>query len=159
MPPITKIRIILLEDTDSIRNSLKKMLTVLGYEVFSFPNPMMCPLQTKPDYRCGDNQTCADIIVSDLDMPNMTGLNFIENQRKRNCKCRYVALMSGFWTEENLSRAHKLGCKVFTKPFPVQALFEWIDEAKRHIEPARELRRWFEENDPVLDAACYRMRQ
>jgi response regulator RpfG family c-di-GMP phosphodiesterase len=97
MQPTTKIRIILLEDTEAIRDSLAKMLTIRGYEIFSFSNPMICPLQIKPDCQCNDNQTCTDIIVSDLDMPNMTGLTFIENLRMKNCKCQHVALMSSFW--------------------------------------------------------------
>jgi CheY-like chemotaxis protein len=106
---------------------------------------MICPLQIKPDCQCNDNQTITDIIVSDLDMPNMTGLTFIENLRMKNCKCQHVALMSSFWKKEDLSLAHELGCKTFTKPFPFQEFFEWIDEVEKNIEPARELCRWFEE--------------
>ena len=145
MQPTNKTRIILLEDTEAIRNSLAKLLSLRGYEVFSFPNPTICPLQIKPDCRCNDNQRCTDMIVSDLDMPCMTGLSFIENQRRKNCKCKHVVLMSSSWTEEDLSHAHELGCITFTKPFPLNELYGWIDEVERNIDPARELCNWFEE--------------
>ena len=96
----SKLRIILLDDNDGVRNFLSEVLTDRGYEVFSFSNPAICPLQVLPECRFGPNQTCTDIIVSDLDMPDMTGLEFIENQKKKNCKCQHVVLMSGSWTEQ-----------------------------------------------------------
>ena len=145
MNSTAKIRILLLEDTEAIRNSMAKILAQRGYEVYSFSNPMICPLQIMPDCRCDGNQTCADIIVSDMDMPCMTGLNFIENQKAKNCKCPHVVLMSSLWKAENLSRAHELGCKILTKPFPIQEFIEWIDEVERTIDPTRELFCWFEE--------------
>jgi CheY-like chemotaxis protein len=79
-------------------------------------------------------------------MPNMTGLDFIENQKKKNCKCQHVALMSAGWTEQELSRAHALGCKTFAK----QSLFEELDEGRDEVEnsiaPSRELANWFQES-------------
>ena len=145
MKPTAKIRILLLEDTEAIRNSLAKILTHRGYEVYSFSNPMICPLQILPDCRCNGNQTCTDIIVSDMDMPCMTGLNFIENQRRKNCKCEHVVLMSSYWKEEDLWRAQELGCKILTKPFSIQEFSDWIDEVERNIDPSRELLSWFKE--------------
>jgi CheY-like chemotaxis protein len=149
MEPVTKLRIILLEDNEAVRSVLSQALDRRGYEVFSFSNPMICPLQLKPECRCDENQACTDIIVSDMDMPNMTGLGFIENQKKRNCKCQYIALMSGRWTESDLQRAHELGCKTLAKPFPFHEFFEWLDEVERKIESTRELRNWFQESGPL----------
>lgn len=141
----TKLRIILLEDTEAIRRSMTKMLENRGFEVFSFSNPSICPLLLEPECRCNETQTCTDIIVSDMDMPEMTGLTFIENQRRKNCKCQHVALMSGFWTEENLVHAQELDCKVFVKPFPFNDLIEWIDEIQKRLKPSRKLGMWFKE--------------
>ncbi len=145
MESSTKLRIILLDDNDAVRTMLSEILADRGYEVFSFSNPAICPLQMMPECRCDPNQTCTDIIVSDLDMPNMTGLGFIENQKKKNCKCQHVVLMSGSWTDQDLLRAHELGCKTLTKPFTFQELYEWLDEVERSIEPTRELFNWFQD--------------
>jgi len=140
-----KFRIILLDDDDGVRSVLSEILANRGYEVFPFSSPAICPLQMMPECRCNVNQTCTDIIISDLDMPNMTGLDFIENQKKKNCKCQHVVLMSGNWTEQDLLRAHELGCKTFAKPFPFEEFYEWLDEVERSIESTRELCNWFQD--------------
>ena len=151
MNPSFKFRVILLEDNDAIRFLFSEIFADRGYEIFTFSTPAICPLQMIPECRCGVNQTCTDMIVSDLDMPNMTGLSFIENQKKKNCKCQHVVLMSANWTEQDLSLAHKLGCKTFEKPFPFQVFDEWLDEVERSIEPTRELCHWFQDQGSLSE--------
>jgi CheY-like chemotaxis protein len=147
MKPNKKIRAFLLEDNDAIRVGLSEILASKGYEVFEFSNPAICPLQTSSECRCNGNQTCTDIIISDLDMPNMTGLDFIENQKKKNCKCQNVVLMSGNWSDHELARARELDCKTFTKPFPFQEFYDWLNDVVRNIEPSRELTDWFKDSE------------
>jgi CheY-like chemotaxis protein len=144
MKPSGQLRIILLDDNEAVRSLLSEIFTDRGYEVFAFSNPSICPLQMLPECRCEPNQTCTDIIVSDMDMPSMTGLSFIENQKKKNCKCQHVVLMSGSWTEQALLRAHELGCKTFAKPFSFEEFNEWLDEVEGSIDSTRELRNWFQ---------------
>jgi CheY-like chemotaxis protein len=144
MEPIAGMRAFLLEDDDTIRNMMSEILAARGYEVYAFANPAICPLQVEPECRCSAKQACTDIIISDLDMPNMTGLDFIDNQKEKNCKCQHVALMSGGWEEQDLSRAQDLGCKTFAKPFSFQEFYEWLDEVEKAIEPSRELANWFQ---------------
>jgi len=140
-----KVRIILLDDLESIRISMGKYLELSGYEVFSYNSPTICPLMLKPECRCSENQSCVDIIISDLDMPGMSGLNFIQNQKDKNCKCRHIALMSGLWTAEKLDHADELRCKIFTKPVLPQDILIWIKAVEKGINPDRELCNWFEE--------------
>lgn len=147
MEPTDKLRIILLDDEAVVRDMLSEFLTEHGYEVISFSDPAICPLQMTPECRCGPNQRCTDVIVSDLDMPSMTGLGFIENQKRKRCKCRHVVLMSGNWNERDLSRAHELGCKTFSKPFPLDEFLEWLVEVEKGTESTRELCSWFEDPD------------
>ena len=145
MKSATKYRVILLDDNEAVRGVLSEILADRGYEVLAFSTPAICPLQMTPECRCAVNQRCTDIIVSDLDMPYMTGLGFIENQKKKNCKCQHLVLMSGNWTEQDLLRAHELGCKTFTKPFPFQEFCDYLDEVERNIDLRRELCDWFQE--------------
>jgi CheY-like chemotaxis protein len=146
MKPGPKLRIVLLDDNDVLRSILSEVLAGRGHEVLAFSNPAICPMQLTPECRCKANQTCTDIILSDLEMPKMTGLGFIENQKKKNCKCQHVVLMSGNWTEHDLQRAHELGCKTLAKPFSLDEFLEWLDEVKRGIESTRELCTWFNES-------------
>ena len=149
MNPTLKFRAILLEDNDSIRFLFSEIFADRGYEIFAFSTPAICPLQMIPECRCDVNQTCTDIIVSDLDMPQMTGLSFIENQKKKNCKCKHVALISGSWTDQDLSLAHELGCKTFEKSLHFEDFYKWLDEVEKGIEPTRELRDWFQEQSSL----------
>ena len=145
MESTTTCRVLVLEDNVSILKLLTELLEDRGYEVLGFSNPAICPLQMTPECRCGENQRCTDIIISDLHMPAVTGLTFIENQRKKNCKCNHVALVSAFWTDEDLALAHDLKCKTFTKPFFFQDMDEWLDEVETTIDPERELCNWFQD--------------
>ena len=141
------LRVVLIEDNYAIRRLLSEIFEDRGYEIFGFSNPAICPLQLLPRCRCDPNQTCTDIIVSDLNMPNVTGLKFVENQKKKNCKCKHVALISAHWTEKDLSLAHEIGCKIFTKPFFFQEFDEWLDTVEQNITPTRKLCNWFQEQD------------
>ena len=136
------LRVVLLDDSEALRVVLSELLEHHGYEVLSFSSPTICPLQLRPACRCEKNEACADVILTDLDMPGMDGLQFIENQRSKNCKCQHVAVMSGSLTAEDVSRAEELGCRVFEKPFDMQALFQWLDEIESGSRPARKLCNW-----------------
>ncbi len=145
MNPDLKLRVVFLEDNKAIRRLLSEIFDDRGYEIFSFSNPAICPLQMLPECRCDVNQTCTDLIVSDLNMPNITGLRFIENQKKKNCKCKHVALISANWTAKDISLAHKIGCRIFTKPFFFEEFDEWLDKVEQSVTPTRELCNWFQE--------------
>lgn len=140
----SKLRIILLDDSDAIRTLLAEMLTRRGYEVFTFSKPTICPLQSLPECRCTPDQACTDVILTDVNMPEMDGLQFIENLKNKNCKCRHVAIMSGWLSPGNIYRAGQLGCKIFTKPFDIDSFCEWLDGIHRVVNPSRELCNWFQ---------------
>jgi hypothetical protein len=70
-----------------------------GYEVFAFSDATMCPIFLRNECPCPSEYTCADIIVADINMPNITGLDFIENQLNFGCKVRNFGVISGQWTK------------------------------------------------------------
>ena len=65
-------------------------------------------MQEEKNCQCSEKQTCFDIILSDLDMPILNGLDFLESQKKKKCKCESVAIMSGNITEDARLRAEKI---------------------------------------------------
>ena len=140
-----RIRIILLEDNDANRKLLCRLFDRRGYEVFAFPTPAVCPLQRLPECRCDGNERCADIILSDLDMPLVTGLQFIENQKQKNCKVVHAAIMSGNWQEDAVLKARELGCKIFHKPFEIREINDWLDEIDNSTNLERRLTDWLKE--------------
>lgn len=90
-----KIRSLVLEDDACLRKLIVTLLKEKGHESYAFPDPSVCPVYLKKDCPCPLDYACADIMITDIQMPNITGLKFIENQAKRFCKIPNKAMMSG----------------------------------------------------------------
>jgi CheY-like chemotaxis protein len=134
-----KYRTILCEDNELVREMLDLTLKERGYEVFSFEDAGDCPLNSLTECICNHVNPCSDMIISDVSMPKVSGLEFIENLRKNGCKIKNIALVSGSWTEKDISRAEEIGCTVFHKPLKTEVLNEWLDNCEENIDPQRVL--------------------
>jgi CheY-like chemotaxis protein len=138
-----KPRVLIFEDNNLLRSTLDNILKELGFEVFTFSDPGMCPLRASGDSICPLNHACSDIIISDVIMPTETGLEFIKERLDHGCKIKYRALMSADWSYTDLQRAQKLGCRIFHKPFNLEELTQWLNDCRKRIESTRELSDWF----------------
>ena len=125
-----KYRTILCEDNEHVREILNFILQERGHEIFSFEDAGDCPLSSLTECTCNHINPCSDIIISDVSMPKVNGLKFIENLRKNGCRIKNIALVSGYWTEKDISRAEEISCTVFHKPVEPEALFEWIENCQ-----------------------------
>ena len=67
-------------------------------------------------------------------MPFKKGLDFIEEQVKKGCKCKHIALMSGDFTDEDISKSKTLGIKIFRKPFQLSEIINWLNQIERDID-------------------------
>ncbi len=90
-----KTRAIVLEDDDNIRSLISSILNKRGYQVCAYQEPGACPLNLKHNCPCPLEHACGDIIITDINMPNISGLNFIENLLNQGCKINNFMLMSG----------------------------------------------------------------
>ena len=104
-----KPRILIFEDNDLLLTTLKKILVGDGYEVYAFSNPGMCPKYLSSNQNCLLDDSCSDIIISDVNMPVETGLEFIKNRLVLGCKIKFRALMSADWIDSDLQYAEKIG--------------------------------------------------
>ena len=111
-----KYRALLCEDNEYVREVIKFVLDERNYEVFQFEDAAECPLHSTTECICNAENVCADIIISDVSMPKVNGLEFVEKLRGIGCKIKYIALVSGYWTEQDISRANGIGSTVFHKP-------------------------------------------
>ena len=137
-----KPRVLIFEDNDFLRATLKDILVSNGYEIYEFSNPGMCPQYLSSNQNCLWDDSCSDIIISDVNMPVETGLEFIKNRLSLGCKIKFRALMSADWTESDLQFAEKIGCKVFQKPFDLEELLEWLENCQKQIDQNRALSDW-----------------
>ncbi len=145
-----KIRALVFDDDDLIRSLLKTIFEDRGYEVFAYSIPGACPLYRNPEFYCKEDNECADIIISDLRMPNDSGVDLIEKLRKKGCKVKNIALMSGYWTQPSMHRAEEFGCKVFNKPFSMEEIEAWLDVCEKSIDPNRVLSNWFQSKNVIF---------
>jgi hypothetical protein len=70
------------------------------------------------------------------------GIDFIEQLVRKGCRQRRFALMSGCFSEVDLSRAAQLGCKLFSKPVDIGLFLEWVEEVERSMAVERILYDW-----------------
>lgn len=136
-----KIRAFVIEDDANIRDIVCTILTERGYEVHAFSEPLYCLIYLERGCPCPRKYACGDIFIVDLMMPNMTGLEFVENQTRNGCKAitQNKAVMSAGWTHALRAEARALGCKVFSKLSLVHELPEWLDTCEKRIDPNRKL--------------------
>jgi CheY-like chemotaxis protein len=137
-----RLRALILEDEALLRLLLETILHQRGYEVLTYPEPGMCPLTTVGQCACPPGTICADVILSDVQMPGTTGLDFIQQLLEKKCRRPHLALMSGAWTDADMQRAVQLGCKVFKKPFHPAELIQWLQQVETALPPERRLLDW-----------------
>ncbi len=129
-----KVRAIVLDDDYTIRTVISDILEDRGYEVFGSSEPLFCPIYLDCECSCPVEHLCATVVITDINMPNMTGLEFIEHQKSNGCKVQNVAVMSGSWTDEELDHAKRLGCHTFNKPFKVGEIKNWLDACEKKLD-------------------------
>ncbi|MEI6786956.1 MAG: response regulator [bacterium] len=115
---------LILDDDPIMLEILKKHLQVRGYDVTCYSNPALCPLFTARS--CSPDIPCPDVIVTDLVMSTVNGIQFIDEVKRKGCTTSHVALISGLWTDVTLKWAMEFGVKVLHKPVNLQDLNDWL---------------------------------
>lgn len=134
-----RIRLLLLDDTDEVRSTMRDLLTEKGFEVLPYPDPSHCPLHQADQCHCTADEICADVLITDLDMPHMTGLEFIQEIRRKHCKVPHLAVLSGNADGLAQVQIEEPHCRIFAKPEGVPDLLKWLDQIQATLLPARAL--------------------
>jgi DNA-binding response OmpR family regulator len=121
-------RILIFEDNRSLLSTLKYVLSKRGYEVSAFSDPEMCQAFDSIDLTCPADVACADVIISDVNMPTKSGIDLIKERQQKGCQIKYRALMSADWTDSDLKSARELGCYIFHKPFDLNEMLQWLTD-------------------------------
>jgi CheY-like chemotaxis protein len=128
-----QLRVLVFDDEECIRYMLDFMLTKAGCEVFTFDDPTSFSRYRHEGCTCDFTHACSDILISDICMPRVSGLQLIENLKKTNCRIPHMALMSGNWAAGDWERAQQLGLPVFEKPFKMNDFRLWIECCRETI--------------------------
>ena len=125
-----KLKIFVIDDEESIRDTFRWHLEDLGHEVFTFAAPSECDVQAY--CLCQQSTPCTDALLIDYNMPGMNGLDFIESQMSHGCKGdpKNFLLMSGDTTPIDMKKAARIGCYVEQKPLSLETLERWISDVQ-----------------------------
>jgi DNA-binding response OmpR family regulator len=130
-----RLRVVIFDDEPAIRQVLGAPCDRRGYEVFTFPNPGLCPLYAMDLCPCPPGTVCADLLLSDLIMPEVQGMDFVETLMSKLCVAPHLVLMSARWPAAAHARAARLGCRHFIKPFVSAELPAWFDTVEARSRP------------------------
>jgi DNA-binding response OmpR family regulator len=130
-------RVVIYDDETMILNVLANYFSLHNYEVITFKSPVVCPIDDNHSISCDKVKYCADIIISDLIMPGMTGEELFNAQSLRKCKVpvKNKAIMSGSIGDDRIAKMRREGYKIFSKPISFDLLSQWINE----LEPEMDL--------------------
>jgi len=133
---IRKPRVIILDDDVMVLNSLKKWLSQKDYEVLTFHDLTVCPVYEKRTDHCIKEKPCADIIITDVDMPAMTGIELLHYQSQRGCKIdkRNKALVSGYIDDKMMKIINESDYAFFKKPLDLSFISDWLNGCEKRID-------------------------
>ena len=129
-----KPRAIIFDDDDAIRSMLTRYFVMRGYECHSFDDPAaFCPVNDGDGASCANCNPHRDILITDINMPAMNGLDFLEIQLRHGCTLdsRNKAVMSGDLQEPHRKRLQRLGHPFFKKPFTIKTIADWLAECEQ----------------------------
>jgi CheY-like chemotaxis protein len=129
-------RIIVFDDDVIMLRTLDECLSSMGYEVLSFNEPIICPIYSGDSDNCTTEKLCADIILTDYNMPKMNGIELLQKQSQRGCKLdkRNKSIISGYIDEETNKEIQKLDYSLFDKPIELSELSYWLSECNKRID-------------------------
>ncbi len=110
------------------------------YEVLTYQEPAICPIWAD-DADCTSISPCADIIIADLVMPKMDGINLFRAQTRRGCKASLnnKALISRNFDDNKMKDIMEAGCVFFEEPIDFHKLTVWLHNREQQMDLSRSL--------------------
>ena len=145
MGAFSKGRILVVDDEEELSNSIKKLLTIKNYNVTTASDGIKAIEKIKSEK--------FDLILMDIRMPNMDGIESVKNVKKRNPEA-FIVMMTGEAGNDESEKALEVGgYAVLRKPFSPEKLLKsisWFRNAeedikfrKRRHETVRDLGAWY----------------
>ncbi|MFH1200776.1 MAG: response regulator [bacterium] len=115
------LRVLVADDSEINRESLKENLEARGYTVVVVEDGQLLMDKLREEN--------FNLIITDRDMPNKTGLEVIEEiSSSEEFKKIPVILMTGFPSAMEKNKLESLGVPYLPKPFLIKKLYDLIDE-------------------------------
>ncbi len=114
-------KVLIIDDSDALRSLLKSILPYAGYQVLSASTGgqgLKLASEAQPD-----------VILTDLELPDMSGLKVLEELNQRGTAVPTI-MMTGYGSEGIAARALQLGVRDYLiKPFTTEEVLSSIERA------------------------------
>ena len=125
-----KTRVLLVEDEDLARKTLSFYLNTIFDEVVLAKDGAEGLLLIKENFEKNDN---FDLVLTDLNMPNLSGIQMIDEILKLIPNQRFI-IVSAHKNEEDLLKLINLRvCGYFVKPLNIDNMMEMLQKAKEEV--------------------------
>lgn len=120
--PSAGAKVLLVDDSDFFRNMLRPVLTVAGYQVTAVAS-------AAAGLALLDEGAVFDMIISDIEMPDMNGFDFA-TEVKKNEKWAHIPLvaLSSLATERDINRGHEAGFDDYIAKFDKETLLRSLSQ-------------------------------
>jgi DNA-binding NtrC family response regulator len=128
-------RIMLIDNEIGLCRMMEAVLKDQGYQVKSFTRPV----QAVAEFSAGDY----DLIISDIKMPEMDGLEVLQHVRNRDPEVPVIMVTAYATVEMSIQALRRGAYDMLTKPFEADELVYRVKNALKHhelVEENRELR-------------------
>ncbi|UCG05399.1 MAG: response regulator [Desulfobacterales bacterium] len=124
-----KTKILVVDDEDFQRDLLKKLLSKAGYEVETAESPEVAmSILAAEDY---------PVIITDLIMLDMDGVEFCQRVRETNSKTVIIAL-TGHSDLYDMEKLKAVGFDNYlTKPIKVEVIRQAVEQGLKKLQPAQ----------------------
>jgi len=133
-----RIRVLIFDDDDAIRDLLKAVVKIKGYEIFDYRNPSECSISINEKCNCGQSQ-CTDVIMTDIEMPIVNGIEFINDLSSKGCKVNNILIISGQVEPQTMDDVKNKNIRFIKKPFSIRDILSVLEEFEKNINPSRTL--------------------
>ena len=125
-------KILVAEDQPAMRHLIARLLRERGYDVVEVGDGAMLWEELHAALRDDDNPSEVELIISDIRMPNVSGLEVLKLMRDERT-ARPVILITAFGDAATIAEAERLGAsRVFSKPFDLREL---VDATVELVQP------------------------
>jgi two-component system, LuxR family, response regulator FixJ len=120
--------VLVVEDDDSMRESIEELLGIAGFRTVVYGSAEAMLAEEAP--------RCPLCIVSDLNLPAMSGFDLLRELSRRSLRCP-VIIITAYDSAGNRQEAAQLGASAFlVKPFPSQMLLTAIEGIAANVRPS-----------------------
>jgi CheY-like chemotaxis protein len=120
-----KPRVLVADDDDAMRTTVAFTLDDEGYDTIEASSGLEVLRLLAAAENGGRGSAGFDLIVMDIRMPGLSGLDTVRRLRGRACRTP-VVLMTAFATPETEDAADRLRVPLLSKPFPLSELTDLV---------------------------------